>query len=254
MPDDPGEAIPSELRVLLIQVRDAPEVAEHERASVQQVTGLDAAQIETLNLVNEPASWTSVERNDAVIIGGAGVHSAVNDDPFREDLETLIRRMIDERVPLFGSCYGHQFIARALGGSVIHDMSRAEVGAIEVTATDAAPDDPVFGPCPRTYTVLMGHQDRVDRLPDGAVELAFSATCRNQAFRIDGAPAWGSQFHSELTPERLLDRLRRYPQYTPEPGGFESIVRALRPTPEAREILRRFLSMVAPGGGWRGDG
>lgn len=248
-----GEIISPDLRVLLLQVRDAPEVAEHERLSVRTVTGLQPEQLDSINLVNEPAPWSRVQRADAVIIGGAGVHSAVNDDPFCQDLTALIRRMVDESVPLFGSCYGHQFIARALGGSVIHDMRHAEVGAIDVTATPEAGDDPIFGVCPARYTVLMGHQDRVDRLPQSAIELAYSDACRNQAFRIEGAPVWGTQFHSELTPERLMDRLRRYRQYAPDPAEFERIERALRTTPDAQRILRRFLSMCAPGAGWRGD-
>lgn len=246
--------IDPELRVLLIQVRDAPEVARHERDSIMTVTGLRDEQIDAANLALEPRlAPERVERADAVVIGGAGVHSAVEDYPFSADLADLIERMVDRRVALFGSCYGHQIIARTLGGSVIHDEERAEVGTIDVTATEAATDDPVFSACPRRYTALMGHQDRVDRLPAGALELAYSATCRNQAFRLEGRPVWCTQFHAELTPVTLVERLSRYRHYAPDDDEFERIKRELRPTPHARLILARFLSMCAPGRGWSAD-
>lgn len=250
-----GPTISEHLRVLLIQVRDVPEVAAHERHSIMTITGLRPEQVDPANLVHEPhrVEWERVRRADAVIIGGAGVHSAVEDYDFSDDLGALIERMVDEGVALFGSCYGHQIIARTLGGSVIHDNDRSEVGAIDVCATDAAGADPIFGACPPAYTTLMGHKDRVDRLPDGAVELAYSETCRNQAFRILGRPVWGAQFHAELTPTTLVERLSHYRQYAPDEGEFERIKRELRPTPHAREILKRFLSMCVPGRGWVGS-
>lgn len=253
MPDG-ASAISSDLRVLLIQVRDAPEVAQHELDSIRSVTGLRAEQIDAVNLVFEPhVTWDRVTRADAVVIGGAGVHSAVHDYPFSADLSTLIERMVGENVALFGSCYGHQLVARSLGGNVVHDESRAEVGTVDVTATDAAAHDPIFSACPSHYTALMGHQDHVDRLPAGAIELAFSATCRNQAFRLEGRPVWCTQFHAELTPKTLIERLSRYRHYAPDDEQFERIKRGLRPTPHASDVLKRFLSMCVPGEGWSGE-
>jgi GMP synthase-like glutamine amidotransferase len=39
-------------------------------------------------------------------------------------------------------------------------------------------------------------------LPLGAVELAHTPNCL-QAFRVEGKPAWGLQFHAEVTRENL---------------------------------------------------
>lgn len=240
--------IPAGFRVLLVQIRDSPEVAAHERAALMGVTGLRDEHIDPLNVVREPrVDWGRVEAADAVIIGGAGVHSAVEDYDFSDSLAGAIERMASERTPLFGSCYGHQLIARVLGGRVVHDETRSEVGAVEVSGTGAAGRDPLFGACPDRYTVLMGHHDRVDALPPGAVEMARSERCDNQAFRIDGLPIWGTQFHAELTPERLMERLARYRQYVPSDEGFEAVRRGLEPTPHAQGILRRFLSLCVSG-------
>jgi GMP synthase (glutamine-hydrolysing) len=252
MTDAPnGTTISGDLRVLLIQVRDVPEVALHELECIRGVTDLANGQIDQANLVHQPRiEWERVERADAVIIGGAGVHSAVKDYDFSDHLAALIERMVRENVALFGSCYGHQIIARTLGGSVIHDEDRAEVGAIDVSVTDAAPHDPLFAPCPPHYAALMGHQDHVERLPTGAIELAYSETCRNQAFRLEGRPVWCTQFHAELNPTTLIERLSRYRHYAPDDDQFDRIRRGLRPTPHASAVLKRFLSMCVPGRGW----
>jgi hypothetical protein len=48
--------------------------------------------------------------------------------------------------------------------------------------------------------VLQWHFDTITALPPGAVHLASSPVCENQAFRL-GRLAWGLQFHIETTPE-----------------------------------------------------
>lgn len=237
---DPSET----LRVLLIQVRDSDEVCLHERDCIRDITGLRDDQFTRINIVADPGFDTdAIDDHDAVIIGGAAVHSAVADDPFTPRLTAAVRRMVEHSKPLFGSCWGHQFIARALGGAVVHDDAQGEVGAFDVIATPAGLADPVFGPAGSRYPVLMGHHDRVAALPPSGVELARSERCGHQAFRIDGRPVWGAQFHAELTPEALADRLARYQQYKPT-DDERSAARPVE-TPEAAGILRRFIAHAA---------
>ncbi len=236
-----------ELRVLLIQIRESDEVARHEAVSLREITGLRAEQLDAANVAmgSGRVDRERFEAADAVIIGGAAIHSAVDDDGFTDPLLEDIRWLTETRRPLFGSCWGHQIIARALGGEVVHDRSRAEVGAHEVRATVAARADPIFSHCPDVYPVLMGHEDRVSVLPEGAIELAYSDVCRNQAFRMAGAPVWGTQFHTELSPHRLVERLSVYRKYAPDDGEFERVKAGLRPTPDAETIMRNFLESVA---------
>ncbi len=47
--------------------------------------------------------------------------------------------------------------------------------------------------------MIQWHVDAVTELPAGAVHLASSPGCENQAFRL-GRLAWGIQFHIETTP------------------------------------------------------
>ena len=52
---------------------------------------------------------------------------------------------------------------------------------------------------PITPDVIQWHVDAIIDLPPGAVHLASSPVCDNQAFRL-GRLAWGIQFHIETTP------------------------------------------------------
>ena len=237
----------AELRVLLIQIRESPEVAAHEMQSLCDVTGLAESNIWQWNVELEGSvPWERCAGADAVIIGGAGVHSAVSDDHFTEDLIGSVRRLVEARKHRFGSCYGHQFIARALGGEVIHDAERAEVGSHDVFLLEEAEGDPVFGGIwadgVRTFPVLMGHQDRVSELPAGAVELSRSEICPNQSFRMVEAPVWTTQYHVELTPKRLIERLHRYADiYAPGDDTLDRLEAGLRETPECERIIHAFL-------------
>lgn len=237
---------PDTLRVLLVQIRADAFSATHERQCVLDMSGLDLTQLDSVDVIKsdgvDPARY---DRADAVIIGGSGSHSVVNDDSFTDWLMADVRRLADQGKPMLGSCWGHQFIARALGGTVIHDPEHAEVGVHEVHALPAAADDPIFGPLPAVYPVLMGHHDRVVELPPGGIEFARTDLCQNQAFKMEGVPVYGTQFHSELTPDRLIERLSQFRQYMPDDEEFERLKAQMRPTPDAGRLLPRFLEHVA---------
>ena len=235
----------SQLKILLIHIRENDEVANHEYHCVQKIAELEPHQIDTLNVGKDPTiEMSRVMAADAVIIGGSGHHSAYKEYEFTQPLTDAILEMANRSKPLLGSCWGHQFIARVLGGEVVHDPDRGEVGTLEIHGTDAAKSDPLFSTCPERYFVLMGHHDRVATLPPGSTELAYSQRCRNQAYRIDGMPIYGTQFHTELTPHTLLERMRIYPKYLPEDTGIEDLERTLLPTPDAERIMRRFLESL----------
>lgn len=235
----------STLKILLIQVRADNLASRHERDCVIEMTGLQPEQVDFINVVVSPGiAAERIERADGVIIGGSGSHSVVNDDPFTSFLMDDVKRMRDRSQPLFGTCWGHQFIARALGGEVVTDLERSEVGVVDVTSTLASANDPLFCKMPKEYTALMGHHDHVRLLPEGATELAFSEVCQNQAFVMDGLPIYGTQYHAELLPKRLIERLRMFRQYMPDPNEFETLKASMRPTPDTANLLKRFLTEV----------
>lgn len=240
------------VRVRLIQVRTKPAVLAEEQRSFADRCGLDVGAFALTNAVTDEISPALLDGVDAVMIGGAGAYSVTQTYGWTQSLIDLCHACADRGVPLFGSCWGHQFIGRAFGGTVINDPGRSEMGTHEVERTDAGRRDPLFSTLPDRFATQMGHQDRVSRLPEGAVELARNGCAPFQAFRLGDLPIYGTQFHSELDAETTRQRLVTYRAHYPEMADgprFEAILDALAPSPEADDLLRRFLLLYAVDGG-----
>jgi len=233
--------------VVLLQIRSEMIPLRQERDWFRQRCGVPEEHFRTINLVEEPAlRWRQIADADVVMIGGAGEFSAHDDHEFTAPLTEVVLRLIDEGRPLFGSCWGHQFLARILGGAVSPDPERSEVGSFDIHLTEAGRCDPLFAEFPATFCAQLGHKDRITGLPPAMIELASSDLCPYQAIRIVGKPIYGTQFHSEMTADQLRDRLEVYrEEYMPDPEEFARLSRRLRPSPEADGILGRFLDLYA---------
>jgi GMP synthase-like glutamine amidotransferase len=141
------------------------------------------------------------EAYDALIFMGGPM--SVNDDlPYLRGEEGLIRDAIRRGIPVLGICLGSQLIAHALGVEV-RRCARKEIGWFDIELTPAARRDPLFAGLANREIVFHWHGETFD-LPEGAVLLASSERCRNQAFRL-GESVYGLQFHPEVTPGMIAD-------------------------------------------------
>ena len=100
--------------------------------------------------------------------------------------------------PLLAVCFGHQLLARALGGVVGTNPGGREIGTIKVTFNDAAQNDPLFGLLPRNAEFQASHLESVLKVPEGATILGASALDPTQGLRL-GRQAWSVQFHPEFS-------------------------------------------------------
>jgi len=233
-------------RLLLVQARSDPTMERQEQMCFVERCRAPLDRFCLLN-VTQGASPSDVDLDtvDALLIGGAGKYSAADDYPWTQPLLDLVRRAADRGLPTFGSCWGHQIIARALGGRVEYDPDRAELGCRWVRLTRAGKEDPLFGRFPSQFRANMGHHDRVVELPSGAVELA-----RNeqpfQAFRLADPPVYGTQFHSELDAERERERILTYREYyrdaLPDERSVQEVLSSLAETTEVDSLLYDFLT------------
>jgi len=140
-----------------------------------------------------------------VILGGPMSAADPERHPHLATETALIREAIEREVPVLGICLGAQLLARALGGEV-RAARRKEIGWHEVARTPAAVDDPLFSHFGERETLFQWHEDTF-AIPRGAVRLAGSATCPNQAFRYR-RNVYGLQFHLEVD-EPLIERWLR---------------------------------------------
>jgi GMP synthase (glutamine-hydrolysing) len=235
-------AFPARARVLLLQVRDQRAAELHEQQCFLDRLGLAPERLSSLNVVEQAMpSADAVAAADLVVLGGAGAHSAYLDYPFTEPLAELVREVIERGRPFFGACFGHQFMGRALGGSVAHDPANEEIGTFDVELTPAGIVDPLFRGVPSRFAVHLGHHDRIDRMPANLVTLASSPRCTQQVVRVAGKPAYGAQFHCEMTEQHMRERVLMYASdYMSGDDPLAELARRLKPTPWADVLLARF--------------
>lgn len=241
---------PEPLRCLLLQVRDPGDpMRGHEIASFERSLSPRPARIGVFDLLGGPLRPRDLAGVDLVLLGGSGAYSAATGGPwFATALESL-RAVHASGVPAFASCWGFQAMAAAMGGEVVNDPGRAEVGTRDLVLTAAGRADPVFGGLGGSFKAQMGHEDAVTTLPPRSTLLASSALVANQAYRFEDAPVYCTQFHPELDAAGILARLSAYPRYLAEVAGttYEEIAARIEDTPEANTLVRRFANRFVEG-------
>ena len=143
---------------------------------------------------------------DAWIVTGS--RAGVNDDlAWLDALRDFLSRVVAERVPVVGICFGHQLLAQVLGARVTRSQRGWGVGTHETTIVASAD---WMGQAPASYRILNMHQDQVEALPAGARLLATSPHCPVAMFG-HGDSVLAIQGHPEFVPdyERALIEARR---------------------------------------------
>lgn len=239
----------SRLRVLLLQIRDADDpVLEEERASFAAKAGLEVGQVLPHNLLDGPPTHTEVRACDALMVGGSGdYYVSKGHVPGFDELMRFFVQVVEHGYPTFASCFGFQLMVQALGGHIVHDPEKTELGTLDVSLTPEGAEDPLLGILPPVFAAQLGHKDRADRLPDSYPNLATSLLCTYQAFRVPGKPIWATQFHPELDGHTNKNRYLRYIEGYAEHLTDDEQAQALesyRESPETEELLKQFIQLV----------
>jgi GMP synthase (glutamine-hydrolysing) len=147
--------------------------------------------------MDRPPSRSPLEYDGVMVFGASANVDQTDEYPWLDDERRLMGELIERGRPLLGVCLGSQLLAEVAGGSVGPLPGGPEIGWKDVTLTEAAADDPVLGALPHEFLALEWHHYGAASAPPGSVELA-TGDAGLQAFRVDGAPAWGIQFHAEV--------------------------------------------------------
>jgi GMP synthase-like glutamine amidotransferase len=136
---------------------------------------------------------------DLIIIMGGSM--SVNDEqeyPWLKAEKQFIREAIHRNISILGVCLGAQLLASALGARVYRNINK-EIGWFPIRRV---PAPAACFSLPEECLAFHWHGETFD-LPEGAVRLAESNTCKNQAFQFR-RNAIGLQFHLETTPYNAL--------------------------------------------------
>ncbi len=140
------------------------------------------------------AALDPTEPDLLIVLGGPiGVYETAA-HPFLRRETALIEARLAADLPTLGICLGAQLMARALGARV-YPSGTKEIGWAPIALSGAGRASCLAPLGAAGLSVLHWHGDMFD-MPRGAVHLASSAACANQAF------AWGTrglalQFHLE---------------------------------------------------------
>ena len=123
------------------------------------------------------------------IILSGGPLSVYAEDAYRIDQE-----LIEMGVPVLGICYGHQLLARMLGGRV-ERTADAEYGRTVLTASGPSV---LLDGTPEQQDVWMSHADAVTEAPAGFTCVAATGGSPVAAMEDSTRRIYGVQFHPEV--------------------------------------------------------
>jgi GMP synthase-like glutamine amidotransferase len=135
-----------------------------------------------------------VNECDGYVIGGSP-ESVNSGSVWVADLFKLIRHLDDMKYPTIGCCFGHQAIAKALGGVVSKNTGGWAFG---VSQTEFIQFEPWMVPKANPLLLYAAHSEQVSSLPQKAETLGGSAFCPIGSFKV-GTHFFTTQYHPEMT-------------------------------------------------------
>ena len=145
----------------------------------------------------ESAALPDLKKIDLLVVMGGPM--SANDEsvfPWLVSEKKYILEAIHSGTPVLGICLGAQLIASAMGARIYRNHVK-EIGWFPICGI-LSKDRSIFS-FPPAVEVFHWHGETFD-LPSGAIRLAKSDGCENQAFQF-GKSVIGLQFHLETTPE-----------------------------------------------------
>jgi len=226
---------------IIVKVGSAsPEVAErrgdYDRWFASLTGWGDAAKV-----VSPPDgdALTSPDSCAAVLVTGSSAMVTDAAD-WSERTGAWLAELVRAEVPTLGVCYGHQLMARALGGRVGPNPKGRAIGTREVRMMPAAHGDPVFHGAPEVLTVQVTHSEVVLEPPAGAERLIRAEHDAYHGLRF-GPCAWGVQFHPEMDADYVRVLIRQRAEAIRAEGlDADALEAGLRDSNDGAALLARF--------------
>jgi len=174
-----------------------------------------------------------------VVMGGP---MSVNDEdqfPWLVLEKQFVRKVIESGIPVLGICLGAQLIASAMGAKVSPNPVK-EIGWFPIRTV--ASDTGTAFTFPPSETVFHWHGETFG-LPPGAIQLAKSQGCENQAFQL-GNSVIGLQFHLETTPESARELISHCREELVPSGYVQTEEEILSASPDRYESINRLMESI----------
>ena len=155
-----------------------------------------------------------------VILGGPMNVDERAEHPHLDTEVAMVTEAIERGIPVLGICLGAQIIAKALGARVRPNPEK-EIGWYPVSLTPQGRSDPLLGSFSPTEMIFQWHGDTFE-IPPGALHLASTPDCPNQAFRY-GDNVYAFQFHLEVD-QPMIERWLKVPVHLEELAALNGLI------------------------------
>jgi GMP synthase (glutamine-hydrolysing) len=178
-----------------------------------------------------------------VVMGGPMNIYEYRNYPWLREEKRLIGQAIEQGKTVLGVCLGAQLIADVMGAKV-YQNAELEVGWFPVRFLEGKNSVRAFQGFPAEVTALHWHGDTFD-LPAGAIHLAESDACRNQAFAV-GNKIVGLQFHIEVAEEDVAEFIgETVPPAAAHIQERDAIIQQAKKSQPIKPVLRTMLDRLA---------
>lgn len=173
----------------------------------QELGSFDDWVIEQTNLPENVFKVFDLEKGDMLRHPGeyiaaviTGSHANTNEKrPWMNHLTDWIITARYSNTPLLGICFGHQIIAKALGGKVEENSNGLNAGIRNITLSAEGQQDKLFKNTPQNNQNYYLHNYHVSEAPLNSTILATNKEGGIECFR--NGKCYGVQFHPEFTPD-----------------------------------------------------
>lgn len=236
-------------RILILQMRPEDETANGEFEAILRVGEINRNQVHRIRVEQPNIPEINLANYCAIIAGGSPFDVSYPQDQKSSpqlQIEAFFNKLFDEVIeqdfPFLGACSGNGLLGQYCGTTISGKYSEP-VSSVQVFVTDEGLTDPLLIGLPTEFTALVGHKEACDEVPKGAELLVYSKTCPVQMFRLKNN-IYATQFHPEADVDEFNLRINIYKNhgyFAPEKA--KKLKKRLEgiETPEAKEILRRFV-------------
>jgi GMP synthase (glutamine-hydrolysing) len=153
----------------------------------------------------------ALEGYDGVAITGSGLHVYDAAPAVTRQIE-LACAVLQSGTPIFGSCWGLQVLTVAAGGVVRKNPKGREIGfGRRIKLTESGRKHPMYVGKPDVFNAPTVHLDEVETIAPGTTVLATNeiSDVQSAEIRVNGAVAWGVQYHPEYPLREIAAIVRR---------------------------------------------
>jgi len=195
-----------------------------------------ALHVRDLNLKAEIGNLSDYSH---LLISGSGL-STIDGSDWEVKFFEVIRHFVDNQKAILGICYGHQLLAKYLGGSSCVCKSCNPQFGFRYMQT--SPNE-LFRGIRGVYS-MVAHFDEVTNLSDDFEVIAEDDEGMIQGFQYKGSRIWGVQFHPEYDYFNGLASWERKIRNNPEWFRYyKNTVPSYRSTLANRTIFENFIKL-----------